>query len=209
MRTILRLYRPLITGLLFLLMLIAARMIWHHSFQFLFLPWNILLAILPLCFAHCAAHARRPALKWTCAGFWLLFFPNSAYLLTDIVHLHIRAGTAFWLDLVLLFAAGMYGVILGLRSLRMMEGWYARMLSPRASAALTIGLLLLNGYGIYLGRIERWSSWDFVCNTGDLLSAIAYEVRHPFRCIAVWGLSGIFAAGLGLGYFALNRRLRW
>ena len=208
MRAILRLYQPLVSGLLLLFALLAARMLWHGSFHFGFLIWNTFLAILPLCFAHCTTNTRRPVLKWLCAALWLLFFPNAAYLLTDIVHLHIRAGAAFWLDLVLLFGAGMYGVVLGLRSLRMMEGWYARMLTPRATLALTMGLLLLSGYGIYLGRIERWNSWDIVCNTGDLLSAITYEVRHPFRCIEVWGLSGIFAAALGLSYFTLNRRLR-
>src|SRR5690606_1713052 len=96
----------------------------------------------------------------------------------------------------------------GLHSLRIMEGWYGRRLSARATMAATVAVLLLSGYGIYLGRVERWNSWDILFNTGDLVSAIAYDVRHPVRSIEVWTLSGIFAAALGMGYLAMARRLR-
>ena len=207
MRNILRLYQPLIWGLLLLFGLLAVRMCWHRSFHFAFLAWNIFLAVLPLLFAHGVRCERRSARKWLYAACWLLFFPNSAYLFTDMVHLDIRAGVAFWLDLVLLFGGGLYGIVIGLQSLRIMESWYGGMLRPRMSTLLTLALLMLSGYGIYLGRVERWNSWDIVFNTGDLLNAIAYDIRHPFRSMEVWGLSGIFAAGLGLGYFALNRRM--
>jgi uncharacterized membrane protein len=207
MRRILHQYQPLIGGLALLFALLAARMAWHGSFRFAFLVWNVFLAVLPLLFAHCATHAGRAASRWLCAALWLLFFPNAAYLVTDIVHLSVRDHPGFWLDLVLLFGGGLYGIVLGLHSLRIMERWYSRMLPARAAMLVTIAVLLLSGYGIYLGRVERWNSWDVVLNTGDLLTAIAYQVRHPLRCIEVWGLSGIFAAALGLSYLALGKRL--
>jgi hypothetical protein len=54
--------------------------------------------------------------------------------------------------------------------------------------------------------VERWNSWDVLFNTGDLLRTIAYEVRHPFRCMEVWAMSGIFGMALGLSYLILRRR---
>lgn len=203
MRKVFLQYATLITAFVLLLMLIAVRMVWHSSFHFGFLLWNLFLAILPLAAAHLVQHARKLSIAIPAAAFWLLFFPNSAYLLTDIVHLRIRPGAAFWLDLVILFGAGLYGVAVAIRSLAQMESWYARYLSPAVTKLGTAAVLLASGYGIYLGRVERWNSWDIVTNTGDLLSAIAYEVRHPFRCIEVWMLSGVFAAALGLAYLSL------
>src|SRR5207253_3078863 len=143
---------------------------------------------------------RRPVLTWVCVGFWLLFFPNSAYLLTDIVHLHIRPGPGFWLDLVILFGAALYGVVLCIRSLQQMESWYSAILPLRMSRSLTALILFMSGYGIYLGRMERWNSWDLLFDTRDLLGSIAYELRHPIRCIEVWTLSMVFASSLGLAY---------
>jgi uncharacterized membrane protein len=181
-------------------------MIWHGSLHFAFLLWNIFLAVVPLTASWLVTHTRSRATAFVAAAFWLLFFPNAAYLLTDIVHLQLRNSNSFWLDLTILFGAGLFGVAVAIRSLSQMESWYGRLLSPIFTSLVTAGILFASGYGMYLGRIERWNSWDIIYNTGDLLSAIAYELRHPFRCREAWMLSGIFAAALALAYFTLGRR---
>jgi uncharacterized membrane protein len=119
----------------------------------------------------------------------------------------MRDGVGFWLDLVILFAAGMWGVVAGLSSLMLMERWYGRVLSFWSAKAVTGIILFASGYGIYLGRVERWNSWDILFNTRELIYSIAYEVRHPFRCMDTWALSGIFAMALGFSYLILNRRV--
>jgi uncharacterized membrane protein len=207
MSSLFRQYATLIVGLALLLMLLAARMIWHGSLHFAFLIWNIFLAVLPLAASHATVAARNRKLACCCAAFWLLFFPNAAYLLTDIVHLQVRRSTSFWLDLVVLFGVALFGVAVAVRSLAQMESWYTRLLSPRLSLLLTVAILFVSGYGIYLGRVERWNSWDIICNTGALLSAIAYDLRHPFRCSEAWALSAVFAAALGLAYLVLGRNV--
>ena len=165
----------------------------------------LIAAILPLAASHVVQYTKKLTIAIPAAAFWLLFFPNSAYLLTDIAHLPIRPGTSFWLDLAILFGAGLYGVAIAIRSLAQMEVWYARYLSPTVTKLSTAAVLLASGYGIYLGRVARWNSWDILTDTDDLLSAIAYELRHPFRCMETWAMSGVFAAVLGLAYLAFGR----
>ncbi len=205
MPSFLRHYSRLLISLLFLVPLIISRMIWHGNIHFGFLLWNLFLAWLPAVASHCIHYARKPILTWACAGFWLLFFPNTAYLLTDIVHLYVRPSASFWLDLAILFGAALHGVVLFICTLQQMESWYSKLLIPRYTHLLTMFILFIAGYGIYLGRIERWNSWDLLFDTRDLLYSIAYELRHPIRCLKVWVLSTLFTTPLGLAYLLLGR----
>ncbi len=209
MRSFIRLYQSYLCSLTLLLLLIATRMLWHGSLHFGFLVWNIFLALLPLFFSRGVQRLKHPAVKYACAVLWLIFFPNSAYLLTDIVHLSPRHNPLYWLDLTILFGCGLFGCAVGLRSLRNMEGWWSSFLRRRTAGMLTYAVLMVSGYGIYLGRVERWNSWDVVCSPADLALSVIYELRHPFRCIEVWALSAVFAAALLVGYTAFGRRLRW
>jgi uncharacterized membrane protein len=67
------------------------------------------------------------------------------------------------------------------------------MLSPGAWSApstpgLVVGALALSSSGIYLGRIQRWNSWDSFVRPGSLFGDIAAELLHPLshpRPIAV------------------------
>src|SRR6186997_1018228 len=75
---------------------------------FLFLNWNLLLAIIPWLIS--SAMIAVPALrenKFLLAGLifaWILFFPNSPYILTDLFHLRVRAHAPIWFDLVVILS---------------------------------------------------------------------------------------------------------
>ncbi|MEO6833070.1 MAG: DUF1361 domain-containing protein [Chitinophagaceae bacterium] len=158
MLTMYRQHRNLFVGLTILIVLLGCSMLFHHNFHFGFLFWNILLAILPLLISSKIVATKRRAYRYFFAALWLLLFPNAAYLVTDITHLQSSAGSGYWLDLVILFSAALFGISVAAKSLHQMEIWYRSFLSPRLSFALSIVLLLLNGYGIYLGRVERWNT---------------------------------------------------
>src|ERR1700741_1851339 len=59
--------------------------------SFIFLVWNLFLACIPLwitMFMRWQERAFRPHFMfWIAAAAWLLFFPNSPYLITDFIHL--------------------------------------------------------------------------------------------------------------------------
>jgi uncharacterized membrane protein len=208
MRTIIKAYPGLVSTTYLLCFLLLIRMLIHSSFHFGFLVWNILLAYIPLAISHGIQKIEDPKRAYPYVMLWLLFYPNSAYLITDIVHLDVRTSPDFWLDLVILFGAAMIGMVIAVRSLARMEAWYSQYLSPLCSGAATIGVLMLSGYGIYLGRVERWNSWDILFSTGDLIGNVAYQFFHPFEYMEVWLLSTLFATALGMAYLTLGRKSR-
>ena len=205
MNSFLKGHRHLLLGASAIFLLILLRMRWTHTLHFSFLGWNIFLAVLPLLFSHLAIKARS---KWSAAawaGLWLLFFPNAAYLLTDLVHLQMRHTSLFWLDLAILFSAGVYGVLLGLISLRRMEALYTPLLRKGYVPLVSFALLMLCGYGMYLGRVERWNSWDLFTQPFALLRDVLYDVRHPFRSREAWGMTALFGSILSLFHLAGRR----
>jgi uncharacterized membrane protein len=194
-------------GMLLLGMLMTGRMVFTHSLHFAFLFWNLFLAVIPLYLSHYIMNASKPFSSWLAAVVWLLFFPNAAYLLTDIVHLKKSIHLMYWLDMVILYLAGIYGLFISMYSLREMENWYGRFVSSRAKYLITFAILLLSGYGIYLGRVERWNSWDVIAQPMSLMTTLFDHSRHPFRNREVWLMSGIFGIGLSMLYLLFNRML--
>jgi len=175
------------------LTLLLLRMVLHQSLHFGFLIWNIFLAVLPLWIATAARRATSSRKAIALSLLWLLVFPNAAYLVTDIVHLRLIPGHRFWLDLVLLFGAGALGILLSLQSLREIERLYARWLHPRRLPLLSIAALIASGYGIYLGRVSRWNSWDPLLQPFALLRDMFNDFRHPLRNSDAWQLTALFA----------------
>lgn len=192
-------YRSLLHGLALLYLMIAARMLLSSSLRNAFLAWNIFLAVVPLLCAYYSGN-KNSMIRWLLAGTWLLFLPNAMYIITDLVHLPLRSSAFFWFDLVLLFVSAAYGMILGFLSIRRMECMATECGYGAQIPFLRIILMLLCGYGIYLGRIERWNSWDLLVQPVALLRSVLYHARHPFRAQEVWELSTLFGISLLLLY---------
>jgi uncharacterized membrane protein len=52
--------------------------------------------------------------------------------------------------------------------------------------------LALSSFGIYLGRVERFNSWDVLTQPYDLLFEIYQRVRYPFEHPRTYGMSMLF-----------------
>ena len=200
--------------LLFLLLgswcavMLLARVIYSHSLTYSFLAWNLFLAALPLAMGTCFAwsYARRlPVLLQ--AGFftlWLAFFPNAPYILTDFIHLRERLPVPLWFDIALLASFAGTGLFFGYASLAELEAVIAQKFSTLAGWALALGVLLLSGFGIYLGRFLRWNSWDALANPFGLFADIAQRILHPLSHPRTAAVTIIYGVLLCLGYVALK-----
>ena len=195
-----RKYKWLLPMLSFPLTLLLMRIVHTRTITFVFLPWNLFLAFLPMVFSHWLHKTNDKVSAWCMFGLWLLFFPNAMYIVTDLFHLKESGAAPQWFDLLLLFSAALTGVLMGMSSLQNVEKFLKAKLSPRLVHASVFGIFLLCGYGIYLGRYLRWNSWDIFTQPFGLLLDIAHDVRHPFRAIDTWALTGLFATWLFLLY---------
>jgi uncharacterized membrane protein len=144
---------------------LAARVVHVDRWSFFFLVWNLFLAWLPYLLSLWAAtiQRRRPHAWWRLllpGALWLLFFPNAPYVVTDLVHLRERPPVPLWYDLGLLAAFAFAGSFLAVASLHIMQTLVRRLVGATASWLFALSAVGLGGLGVYLGRFERWNSWD-------------------------------------------------
>ncbi|MEK7059958.1 MAG: DUF1361 domain-containing protein [Patescibacteria group bacterium] len=156
----------------------------NHSLGYSYLVWNLFLAWLPLLFAIWLIAVLRRKLwsSWEGLGatlLWLIFLPNSFYMISDFIHLQ-DVGRVDVLYDTLMFTSFIYtGVALGFSSLYLVNLQLKRRLSPRASTGWIAGTLLLCSIAVYIGRDLRWNSWDILTNPGGLLFDVSDRLQHP------------------------------
>ena len=190
---------------LFCIMLIVASYIRSSNITYFFLAWNLFLAWVPLFFAKIWTHRLRlkPLKKWKSVsmfGFWLLFFPNSPYIITDLVHLNTRFNPSVWSDTLLLFSCAFTGLIVGLYSLHVVHKVLEQYFSFIKTWLIIITSLVLTGFGIYLGRVQRWNSWDLFINPFNLIHDVFIQLSNPQAIKMTIG----FSALLFIAYYMLK-----
>ena len=185
------------------LVLIGARCLYTETTRFMFLPWNLLLAGVPMVFAWLAVRARRKGslLVWVYGAVWLLFLPNAPYLVTDLIHLGYSEDTPILFDATILFSCALCGLTMGFVSLRWMQGLVAGRWGEATGQVFSLFALSLAGFGIYLGRYLRWNSWDVIANPTSLLNDILMRLAHPMVYWHTWAVSLVLALLLICAYW--------
>ncbi len=173
----------------------------------LYLVWNLFLAALPLGFALLSETLLRDDGGWRRAwiptALWLLFLPNSPYILTDFIHLSYTNHRLLWEALLLMVWFSGAGLFLGLVSLRILHEAVAKRCSARVGWVFVGVVSLLAGLGVSLGRFERWNSWDAIHAPFQIFTDIARGLTPGgaprIRLILPWTLGAFF----GLAYLTL------
>lgn len=181
---------------------------------FAFLVWNLFLAWIPY-FASLSLKTVKFKNKFSIIymllllGIWLAFLPNAPYILTDLIHLKTRPGIPFWYDLVMLISFAINGLLLALYSLADVHEFLKSKLPNHVTQIFITICLFLTSYGIYLGRIERWNSWNLLTHPHLILNSfVAHFLNGPQISIASV-LTLFFFIILGFSYlsFCWLRRL--
>ncbi len=194
-------------GTLYALAMLAARIAYADTQMFRFLGWNLFLAWLPLVLAlWLDERERRGSGRLMLAGVamaWLAFWPNAPYILTDFVHLRHRPPVPLWFDIVMICVFAWNGLVLGFASLAIFHRVAARRFgAARGWTAVGVASFLA-GFGIYLGRFERWNTWDVLARPTDLLASVVMPVINPLGHEKVWGVTLSIGGFLFLSYAAL------
>ena len=156
----------------------------NRSLAYDYFMWNLFLAWLPLLFAGWLVAILRRKLwsSWEAllASFlWVIFLPNSFYVVSDFIHLQEVGRVDAVFDAVMFASFIFVGVALGLSSVYVVHKEFQKRFSTIISTAWLVGIFLLCGFAIYLGRDLRWNSWDVLTNPGGLLFDISDRFVHP------------------------------
>ena len=168
---------------LFVVAMIVVRVLYTRTPEHSGIAWNLVLAWIPFGLALIVYERARTGLltpAWAGVGvLWLLFLPNAPYIVTDLKHVGTGDGVPVLYDVLLLSAAAWTGLLLGLTSLFLMHAVARRVVGAVNAWVLVVAALALSSFGIYLGRVLRWNSWDVFVRPGALSSAIANGALHP------------------------------
>lgn len=206
MKSISSFNRLLTVFLTFIAVLIVARIIYSGSLRYISMSWNIFLAWIPYVLS-CYFFQYSKKEKWKQVflfASWLLFFPNALYIVTDLIHLEESTNVPLWYDAVLLFASSFVGLIMAFVSLQkaeyLLNGFYSRRV-----VNFTIPVILfLGSFGVYLGRFQRWNSWDVVHDPIGLGADIWNRFSSPVDNAKTWAITIILTALYSLLYFFIK-----
>jgi uncharacterized membrane protein len=131
---------------------------------------------------------------------WLAFFPNAPYIMTDFFHLMPRPTIPLWYDILLLVSFSWTGLFLAVASLRTMQvlvNAYLGNVIGWLFVALALGL---GGMGIYLGRFERWNSWDLISHPHSIVLDIVTRLTDPLENLRFFIFTLLFSSLLWVCY---------
>jgi uncharacterized membrane protein len=201
--------KTLLLSCSFSILLLAVRIIVTASLMYGFLVWDLFLAYIP--FAVTQWLCKNEGLINNLLKFfflfllWLIFIPNSFYIITDLFHLDEGKAAPQWFNLALIFSFAWNGLLMGVISLRQMEKIMEPFISVEWRWVFLYIIMCLNGLGIYIGRYLRFNSWDVIANPFQLTKDIIYLCVHPLRNGREWGMIVCFTVLLILVYQSIKK----
>lgn len=201
----------LLSGLL--VALFGVRIVLTGTLHLWFVVWNLALAWVSLAIIWVLVNRLRKDrwLSWqnvSLSVLWLMFLPNTWYVLTDFVHVSANGEISQLFDIVLMGVLIVCGFILGFTSLYLMHKQLLKKLSERASSLVVALIILISSFGIYIGRDLRWNSWDVVTNPSGVIISVSDRVIDPFGHPRAINMTGLFFVLISVMYLAVWIYLR-
>lgn len=200
-------YLFLLISMAFSVVLSTCRYAMSARKTYLFLVFNLLLAFIPFVVSEIMLRLdfkEKKGLFWLFIVFWLLFFPNAPYILTDLFHLKPKVGAPFWYDLLLLMSYALNGFFLGFLSLRTIEKLTTDLYGKIFANVLTFVTLITCSVGVYVGRYLRWNSWDVFTKPLSLLAELQDQDFYPIQDSELLAFTFVFSVFLIVNYFLMK-----
>lgn len=168
--------------------------------------FNTVLALVPVGITALLRKDFQPATKWALFLIWLLFLPNSIYLITDLQHLPYQFVRVTHIEQLMIvtqyIALTILGVITYMYSLNVAERILSRLkIEGIEKNLIYIGLHFLVAFGIVLGKVQRTHSWYVVTQPGRVARDIVETIYSP-ELIIFAILFGTLTCGI---FFSLRR----
>jgi uncharacterized membrane protein len=206
---IVTLHHWLLVSCFFSCSLLLGRIVVTGLLGYIFLPWNLFLAFLPYWLTGYMIKKKDIAsnkIKLLLAlGLWLLFIPNSFYIMTDLVHFARIRSAPKWFDLLMIFSFAWNGIFFGIISMGRVELIITEWRGKRFSVVLLFIVMWLCAFGIYIGRYLRYNSWDIITNPFSLAEEIADMLIRPFDHGYAWGMTICYALFMTFLYVTVKK----
>ncbi|SHJ92820.1 Uncharacterized membrane protein [Clostridium cavendishii DSM 21758] len=166
------------------------RKIIFGSIGYKFLIWNLFLAWIPLIFSIIIGYTYafykqnifRKIYLLILGVVWVVFYPNSPYIVTDFIHLSgieyyfrnlgYSMNFILWYDFIMIALFILTGFLLGFISLYMIQMLLIDKFNKCIGWLFVVFIMFLSSFGIYLGRFVRWNSWDIVVKPTTVINSI-------------------------------------
>ena len=186
-----------------------------------YLIWNVILAWVPLeivslmYYINSKFKSNKASVKIATVFLgilWLLFYPNSAYIITDFIHLstnqyHIinpnyspysnelkilfNDNISIWFDFVNIGIGVWIGYVVGFISLHIIHKSLIKKYSSMVTWIFVSIVHLLTGFAIYIGRFNRWNSWDIIIHPTNIITILQRSI--DLKTLKFTLLFGVFS----------------
>jgi uncharacterized membrane protein len=170
------------------------------------MTWNLFLALLPLAASFWLFRMAkdRSILWWSICFIFVAFLPNAPYILTDLIHLveDIQEQHSLLFNTLVIIPKYFLFVVIGFEAyvLSLVNLGHYLQCQGLGRWVLQMEVLLhgLSAIGIYLGRFERFNSWDLMTRPYHVIHSIfgSFFDRRPLLFMI---LSFVIIAGLYWG----------
>lgn len=173
--------------------------------------WNIALAIIPVFFGWKLYRAKNIYSMIIFAFIWLLFVPNTIYIITDIKHLPGDLATtekindiALIIQYIIFEIAGVSTFILALYPVELLLLKQTRKIKKTLRVICMILLNFIISFGVAMGRVQRTNSWDIIIDTRRVIED-AFRTLSSERIMFFVIIFGLFT---NIIYFSLRNYVR-
>lgn len=185
----------------------------HDSMPWM--TWNLFLALVPLGLSVWLFRLAptRSTVWWIGVFAFIAFLPNAPYVVTDLIHLvhELRDDRSLLISTLVVIPKYLLFVFVGFEAyvLSLINVGHYLKRQGLGSTILQVELALhgLSAIGVYLGRIERFNSWDLVTRPNHVIRSVAENLldERPLLFMIVgfaittglyWGLKQVTLAVL-------------
>ncbi len=190
-----------------------------HSYKIFSVAWNVFLALIP-CFVAYYVYLSIEKKKWLSLKridqtafvalflFWLLFFPNTAYMFTlprHLVNLCANYGATricfgeTWV-VMFFFTYAAIGIPAFYYSLNKMSQILGKLFGKLTEKFFPIIMIPLTALGVLLGLFERFNTWQILTQPWEIFKAGTFYFTFPVLLINFL----VFTISLYLIYYGVD-----
>lgn len=160
-----------------------------NHYQAITVGWNMLLVAIPwLLIWYLLKYWKKERISswsnrlWAAMIFfiWLLFIPNTAYIITDLRHIsgycpddpyYLVCPNRVWM-IFFFFTYAAVGWVAMVKILQAAQKWIADLLSETCGKIFIFSIIPLISLGLLLGLVNRWNSWEFFIQPYSIYTSI-------------------------------------